>query len=193
MGGNRGGWVGPHIHSQGEQLHRRRALPRADQHVHTIELDVPNGPDAEALQLLQDANAGAEAIALLEDGRVLVAKQKDPALLIEFGMPRSHLEPFTPCHYLARQAHFQLSADSHTRLVPLRSWQLRDEHNKSLESVNDLAVASDTAYAISSKGKLHRSVPVPICGPRAIESPAPPGSSGGDGAFQATQGRGFDV
>ncbi|MFN2628570.1 MAG: hypothetical protein ABR569_08040, partial [Gaiellaceae bacterium] len=58
-----------------------------DSHVHTIELDVKDGPDERASQLLDDVNAGPEGILLLQGGRLLVVKQKDPALLIEFGSP----------------------------------------------------------------------------------------------------------
>lgn len=45
-------------------------------YVHTIDLDVEDGPDEGAMQLLDDENAGPEGILLLEAGRLLVAKQK---------------------------------------------------------------------------------------------------------------------
>ncbi|MCA1705487.1 MAG: hypothetical protein LC808_20410 [Actinobacteria bacterium] len=119
-------------------------------HVHSIELDVKDGPDEQALELLDDANAGPEGIVLLQGGRLLVAKQKEPALLIEFGSPDAgESSRFEPRAHLSSR--FELSKGRRTRLVPLHSWRLYDESKKDLKSANDLAVDhGGRLHAISS-------------------------------------------
>jgi uncharacterized protein YjiK len=106
--------------------------PDLKSHVHTIELDVDAGPDRRARKLLDDENAGPEGIVLLDDGHLMVAKQRDPILLIEFG-------PHDP---------------GGRRLVPLRSWRLRDEDEEEVESVNDLALDGEgRLHAVSSRSR----------------------------------------
>jgi uncharacterized protein YjiK len=106
--------------------------PDLKSHVHTIELDVDAGPDRRARKLLDDENAGPEGIVLLDDGHLLVAKQRDPVLLIEFG-------PHDPVG---------------RRMLPLRSWRLRDEDEEEVESVNDLAFdGQGRLHAVSSRSR----------------------------------------
>jgi uncharacterized protein YjiK len=103
---------------------------KLDAQVRTIELDVANGPDRRARKLLDDENAGPEGIVVLDDGHLLAAKQRNPILLIEFG-PRDAATP---------------------QMVPLRSWRLREEDEKDVESVNDLALDGEgRLHAISSR------------------------------------------
>ena len=106
--------------------------PDLKSQVHTIELDVDAGPDRRARKLLDDENAGPEGIVLLDDGHLLVAKQRDPILLIEFG----------PDDPVGR------------RLVPLRSWRLREDDEEEVESVNDLALDGEgRLHAVSSRSR----------------------------------------
>ena len=106
--------------------------PELTRQVHTIELDVDAGPDRRARKLLDDENAGPEGIVLLDDGHLLVAKQRDPILLIEFG-------PHEPAG---------------RRLVPLRSWRLREDDEEEVESVNDLALDGEgRLHAVSSRSR----------------------------------------
>lgn len=114
--------------------------PGLDARERTIELDVNAGPDTRAPKLLEDANKGPEGILLLEGGRLLVVKQKDPVLLIEFGPPQDGNSTFEPCGHLALLDRFELPADRDGELVPLHSWLLLDEDGDGLESANDLAV-----------------------------------------------------
>lgn len=129
--------------------------PGLNEHVHTIKLDVEDGPDEQAKQLLDDENAGPEAILLLDDGHLLTVKQKDPALLIEFGAPDHH----SPTGFASRAplwpgARFELSDGHRTTLVALRSWQLRDEDDNDFKSANDLAVDdAGRVHAISSRSR----------------------------------------
>lgn len=110
--------------------------PDLKSQVHTIELDVHMGPDRRARQLLGDENAGPEGIVLLADGHLLVAKQRDPILLIEFG-------PDDP-----------VARDERTKLVPLRSWRLREDDEEEVESVNDLALdGQGRLHAVSSRSR----------------------------------------
>jgi uncharacterized protein YjiK len=110
--------------------------PDLKSQVNTIELDADGGPDRRARKLLDDENAGPEGIVLLDDGHLLVAKQRDPILLIEFG-------PDDP-----------VARDERTKLVPLRSWRLRDDDEEEVESVNDLALDGEgRLHAVSSRSR----------------------------------------
>ncbi len=118
--------------------------PDLKSQVHTIELDVEGGPDRRARKLLDDENAGPEGIVILDDGHLLVAKQRDPILLIEFG----------PHPLVAGRSASVLSRGDRTELVPLRSWRLREEDEEEVESVNDLAVDGEgRLHAVSSRSR----------------------------------------
>ncbi len=126
--------------------------PGLDRHVHTVELACKAGPDERAAELLDDGNAGPEAILLLRNGHLLVAKQRDPVLLIEFGPERHDAAlGFGAGAQLAVEEEFELSGGARSRLFPLRSWQLREEDEEEVESLNDLAVDDEgRVLAISS-------------------------------------------
>ncbi len=125
--------------------------PGLERQVHTIELDCEAGPEERAAELL-DGNAGPEAIALLRNGHLLAAKQRDPVLLIEFGPQRDDFPlGFGVGAHLPADEEFELAGGRQSHLFPLRSWQLRKEDEDEVESLNDLAVDADgRVHAISS-------------------------------------------
>ena len=80
---------------------------------------------------------------MLEDGHLLVAKQRDPILLTEFG-PRAPL---------AGRSASEPPTGDRTQLVALRSWRLREE-DEEVESANDLALDGEgRLHAISSRSR----------------------------------------
>ena len=122
--------------------------PDLDRLVHTIHLEPQGGPEAEASDLLKDPRAGPEALLLLEDGHLLVVKQRAPVRFIEFG-PSAEEKPrgLLPDSYLADRRPFSVSAGDRTALRPVRSWTLPEKDEHIAKSVNDVAV--------DDRGELH--------------------------------------
>jgi hypothetical protein len=98
-------------------------------------------------------NARAEALALLRDGHLLVAKQKDPVRLIEFGPRGAQPGGLAPSRFLDRDKPFEYPPGPAAEYVPLASWGLAGEDRDELETVNDLAVSGRTLYAVSRKSQ----------------------------------------
>jgi hypothetical protein len=92
--------------------------------------------DLRADSIFDDPNAGPEGLVLLPQGRILVAKQRDPVSFVVFG-------PASPGP----------AVDGST-LTLLDSWRLSDEDEEKVESANDLAFDSrGRLHAISSKSR----------------------------------------
>jgi hypothetical protein len=127
--------------------------PDLDELVQTIHLDVSESTDPSVRDLFADPNAGAEALVLLPPGGLLVAKQKEPIMLVYFGPPGSGAGALEPPS-LAREIQFELSDEPRTVLTALRHWTMREEDEDDIESINDLAVdVAGTLHAISSKAR----------------------------------------
>jgi hypothetical protein len=126
-----------------------RALERLEG---TIELVVqPDEPEFGA-EWHADDNARGEGLLLLRNGHVLVAKQKEPVRLIEFGPPDEPAAGFTPASALAPGEAFPLPVAQTVRLHVLASWAL--DSDPKLKSVNDLAVDEHgRLHMVSSKSR----------------------------------------
>jgi SdiA-regulated len=128
--------------------------PNLAQLDHTIHLDLEGSDNAHARRLLDDPNAGPEGLLLLKGGHLLVLKQRDPIVVIEFG-PRDHPQKgLSGDAYLALDRSFELSDGSRTTLHALASWELDPRAEATVESANDLAL-DDRArlHAVSSKSR----------------------------------------
>jgi uncharacterized protein YjiK len=121
---------------------------------HTIHLDVEGSDDAHARRLLDHPNAGREGMLLLNGGHLLVAKQRDPIVVIEFGRRNESPKGLSGDAYLPVDRSFEPSDGSRTTLHALASWQLDAEAEATVESANDLAL-NDRArlHAVSSKSR----------------------------------------
>jgi hypothetical protein len=98
-----------------------------------------------------DANSRGEGLLLLRGGRVLVAKQREPVCLIEFGPRGEAARGFAPGTALGIDEAFQIGADEEVELEVLASWGV--DHSD-VESINDLAVNDDgQLHVISSKSR----------------------------------------
>jgi hypothetical protein len=118
----------------------------------TIHLDVRESEDDSVRRFFDDPNAGAEALVLLPPDGLLVAKQKEPIMLVHFGRPESDAATEEPM--LTQEVEFELSGQPRTVLTALRHWAMPDRDEKDVESVNDLAVdAGGNLHAISSKAR----------------------------------------
>jgi SdiA-regulated len=128
--------------------------PSLAQLEHTIHLDIEGSDDARARRLLDDPNAGPEGLLLLNGGHLLVVKQRDPIVVIEFGRTDKPRKGLSGDAYLPVDASFELSDGSKTTLHALASWELETEAEATVESANDLAL-DDRArlHAVSSKSR----------------------------------------
>jgi hypothetical protein len=98
-------------------------------------------------------NARGEALVLLRDGHLLVAKQKDPVRFIEFGPRGAEAAGLDPSRFLGDKP-FEYPSDPLVEYVPLASWGVARADRDELATVNDLAVFEGRLYAISRKSHL---------------------------------------
>ena len=99
-------------------------------------------------------NARGEALVLLRDGHLLVAKQKDPVRFIEFGPRGATAAGLDPSRLLGDDESFEYPSDPHVEYEPLASWGVAREDRDELTTVNDLAVFEGRLYAISRESHL---------------------------------------
>jgi hypothetical protein len=99
----------------------------------------------------EDKNARGEALVLLRDGHLLVAKQKDPVRFIEFGPPGTNAAGLGPSRFLDTDESFECPSDSFVEYEPLASWGVAGEDRDKLPALSDLAVFERGLYAISRK------------------------------------------
>jgi hypothetical protein len=97
----------------------------------------------------EDRNARAEALTLLRGGHLLVAKQKDPVRLIEFGPKGSRPGGFGSSRFPDKGEPFQYPSQDYAHYEVLQSWGLASEEEDELGSINDLAVVDGSLYAVS--------------------------------------------
>lgn len=106
--------------------------------------------DAEwAVAWRENDNARGEAIALLRDGHLLVAQQKEPVHLIEFGPQGADAVGLAAAALLPGDEAFELPDGSRIDYHVLASWAIREPDRNSLGSINDLATSDGELYAIS--------------------------------------------
>jgi hypothetical protein len=99
----------------------------------------------------EDKNARGEALVLLRDAHLLVAKQKDPVRFIEFGPSGAEAAGLGPSRFLDTGESFECPSDSLVEYEPLASWGVAGEDEDKLPSLSDLAVCERRLYAISRK------------------------------------------
>jgi hypothetical protein len=100
---------------------------------------------------LEKANSRAEGLLLLRGGHVLVAKQREPVRLIEFGPGGEAARGFAPGTALGSDDVFEIGGSRTVELEVLASWGV--DHND-VRSINDFAVDGDgRLYLVSSKSR----------------------------------------
>jgi len=129
---------------------------RLDTLLHTIRLIVdPDEPDF-GEKWHDDDNARGEGMVLLRDGHLLIAKQRKPIRLIEFGPPGADPLGVSPDTLLPADASYDVaSRDGEVELAVLASWRLADgEDEDAFESINDLACDADgRLFLLSSRAR----------------------------------------
>ena len=102
----------------------------------------------------KDKDARGEALVLLRDGHLLVAKQKAPIRLIEFGPRGAKAGGIGSSSFLPSDKRFRWPSERVVEYEALDSWGVSDDDEKRLQSVNDLAVFDGELYAISRESRV---------------------------------------
>jgi hypothetical protein len=89
------------------------------------------------------SNARAEGLVLLTNGHLLVAKEKDPPLLIEFGPSGEHAEGLAPELVFSRLGEFPLQGDRRSDFSLLSFWRLESETSRRIGDISDVAAGPD--------------------------------------------------
>jgi len=123
------------------------ASPNAEHLHHSIALDFSS------LDLPDDRNSLGEGLLLLRNGHVIVAKEKNPVLIIEFGPKGSHSIGIHRDSLVGTQ--YVWPVDTNVRsFVPLNVWVLADATAALMKDISDLAVSpSGAVYMLSDISK----------------------------------------
>jgi hypothetical protein len=118
----------------------------------TIELGASETSEPVVRCILEDEDIGAEALVLLASGGLLVARQREPAMLVEFGRV-DETPPGVDVSFL-EEAAFRLSDEPVAHLTAQRHWAVPADVTCRMKSVNDLAVDHlGRLHAISSTSR----------------------------------------
>ena len=118
----------------------------------TITLSVPVDQPGLGAEWHDDANSRGEGLLLLDNGHLLVGKQRDEPRLIEFGPAGSEPQGYSPGDALAAGTPFPFGGEGDLGLEVLASWLV--DPGSGLKSVNDLACDDEgRLHLISSKSR----------------------------------------
>ena len=127
--------------------------PHLDRRVCTIDMTLTDSERTE-LGWETDENARGEGLVLLADSHLLVAKEKDPVVLMEFG-PRDHLPGgFGRNRLLDITDRFDVPEDG-AEFGLLTSWFMDDESAELIGDVSDIAVGpgADELFLLSDESR----------------------------------------
>lgn len=100
-----------------------------------------------------EENSSGEGLVLLKGGHVLLAKEKDPPLLIEFGPSGDTPFGASSDRFLDPKAEWPVPLQGN-KFVPLKIWGFDDEAEGLIEDISDLAVGpGNSLYVLSQKSK----------------------------------------
>ncbi len=103
-----------------------------------------------------DENSLAEGFLPMKNGHILVLKEKEPALFVEFGPYGEDALGVYPETILQPTDNFQFDPSrSESTLVNRKTWKLKSVSKDLVGDLSDLAVAPDgNIYALSDKSRL---------------------------------------
>ena len=112
-----------------------------------IELAVARDQPGFGREWAEDENARGEGLLLMQRGHLLVAKQKEPVCLIEFGPPGDAPSASRPGPCSGRGTKLALARrrEDPVRYEVLAWWRLSRPSAKRIESANDLALDEEAA------------------------------------------------
>ncbi|CAN5543546.1 MAG: SdiA-regulated domain-containing protein [Actinomycetota bacterium] len=122
-----------------------------DRLLHTIDLSVE---DTERLDWKKSPNAQGEGLVLLANGHLVVAKEKEPPLLIEFGPEGEEASGIVSDLLLLERRRFPEPAEASSKQVALTVWDLDGEADTRIDDISDVAVGPDERlYLLSDESR----------------------------------------
>lgn len=127
--------------------------PEMDELVCRIEL-ISRTPDGDDLGLGESPNSQGEGLVLLRNGHVLIAKEKDPPVLMEYGPNEERPEGVAPDLLFATSDEFPLPANRRTQFGLLTVWRLSGSAEAEIKDISDIAVGPDEGlYLLSDESR----------------------------------------
>ncbi|MBA2311398.1 MAG: SdiA-regulated domain-containing protein [Actinobacteria bacterium] len=125
--------------------------PELDELIDTIDLRLDSYED---LEWSNSPNTQAEGLVLLANGHVLVAKEKDPLLLMEFGPAGDEAQGLGPGLLLMSGKEFPTPHGKRPPFELLKAWKLDEETDERINDVSDVAVGpDDRLYLLSDESR----------------------------------------
>jgi hypothetical protein len=129
-----------------------------------VVVDAPRGRVVARLRLVvpawsalagtwDDPSSRGEGLLLLRDGRLLVAKEKKPRALVEFGPPGTSPRGVAPGTLLAADEAWPVP-DGVNRLHALAVWPLKDTAKATLGDISSLTVHERDLYLLSDRSEV---------------------------------------
>jgi hypothetical protein len=122
-----------------------------DRLLHTIDLSVEGN---DRLDWEKSPNAQGEGLVLLANGHVVVAKEKEPPLLMEFGPRGDEASGIGSGLLLLERRRFPEPAEALSEHVVLTIWDLDGEADARIDDISDIAVGPDERlYLLSDESR----------------------------------------
>jgi SdiA-regulated len=125
--------------------------PELDRLLHVVELSVE---ESGRLDWAKEPNKQGEGLVLLGNGHVLIAKEKDPPLLMEFGPRGDGAQGVDSELLLLGNEEFPLPPTERTEHVLLSTWDLDADAQGRISDISDVAVGKDERlYMLSDESR----------------------------------------
>lgn len=125
--------------------------PELDRLLHTIDLSVEG---SDRVDWEKSPNARGEGLVLLANGHVVVAKEKEPPLLMEFGPEGDEASGLVSELLLLERRRFPEPAETASTHVVLTDWDLDGEADARIDDISDVAVGPDERlYLLSDESR----------------------------------------
>ena len=125
--------------------------PELDRLLHTIDLSVEG---SDRLDWEKSPNARGEGLVLLANGHVVVAKEKEPPLLMEFGPEGDEASGIVSDLLLLERRRFPEPAEASSKQAVLTVWDLDGEADARIDDISDIAVGPDERlYLLSDESR----------------------------------------
>lgn len=107
-------------------------------------------PEGDDLGLGASPNSQGEGLVLLRNGHILIAKEKDPPVLMEYGPSEERPQGLTPDLLFATSDEFPLPRELRTEFSLLTIWRLSSSAGDVIKDISDIAVGPDEGLYLLS-------------------------------------------
>lgn len=107
-------------------------------------------PEGDDFGLGTSPNSQGEGLVLLRNGHILVAKEKDPPVLMEYGPSEERPEGLAPDLLFATSDEFPLPQGLRTEFSLLTIWRLSSSAGDAIKDISDIAVGPDEGLYLLS-------------------------------------------